>query len=233
MSRARFVRIAGLAGIVGGVAYILNFYILNFFIMASLLSGLQHSIPPLVLWLSLPSLWLFFFVALLGFYTRLAERASRVTWLFGLIAGVGALMVLVGGIGINYVWYTNSLTVEHQLTNDPTGGVFAYYFYAASLLGYPVLGLGLLGGGWLSRRTRALGRLSALPLILGALSIAVYFFMDMGAPSLLRNTGTPGLLVMAAGQFVFALVWAVSWIAIGRTLWSHQEIAATVPGAAA
>jgi hypothetical protein len=91
------------------------------------------------------------------------------------------------------------------------------------MLRYPVLGLGLLGGGWLAGRIRALGGLSALPLILGALSLCVYFFMDMGAPTLLRNTGTPGLLIMAAGQLVCALVWAASCIAIGRRLWSSPQ----------
>ena len=106
-------------------------------------------------------------------------------------------------------------------------------FYAANFLGYPILGLGLLGGGWLAARTRALGRLSALPLILGALSIAVYFFMDMGAPSLLRNTGTPGLLVMVAGQLAFALVWAGSWIAIGRRLRTQPGEGPSTSGAVA
>lgn len=229
MSRSGFIRFAGLSAIVGGVAYVLTMAL----IFAYSVSGLQQSYPTPIVWVFLPSLWIFFFVALLGFYTYLAARAGWVTWLFGLVACAGALMILVGGVGINYVWYANSLTVAHHLTNDPVGDAISYYLDAASFLGYPVLGLGLLGGGWLARRTRALGGLSALPLILGALSIALYFFMDMGAPSLLRNTGTPGLLVMATGQFLFALAWAVSWIAIGRRLWSQPGIAAALPGAAA
>jgi len=107
------------------------------------------------------------------------------------------------------------------------------YLYMANFLGYPVIGIGLLGGGWLAARTRALGRLSALPLILGALSIAMYFFMAMGAPSLLGNTGTPGPLVMAAGQLLFALFWAGGWIAIGRRMRTQPGEGAAISGAVA
>jgi hypothetical protein len=229
MPRSGFVRFAGLAGIVGGIAYILTLL----FIIAYNASGLQLSYPTPVTWVLLPSLWLFFLVALLGFYSYLAKRAGWVSWLLAVVACAGALMIFIGGVGINYVWYTNSLTLEHVLTNDPVGEALRYNLYAANFLGYPILGLGLLGGGWLAARTRALGRLSALPLILGALSIAVYFFMDMGAPSLLRNTGTPGLLVMAGGQLLFALVWACSWIAIGRRLRAQQGEGAVSSGAVA
>lgn len=35
-----------------------------------------------------------------------------------------------------------------------------------------------------------------------------FFFTDMGAPSLLRNTGTPGMMGLLAGAVVHGLVWS-------------------------
>jgi hypothetical protein len=99
MSRTGFVRFAGLAGIVGGVAYILALLL----VIAYNASGLMLVYPTPVTWVTLPSIWLFFFVALLGFYALLARQAGWMNWLFGLVACIGAMMILVGGVGINYV----------------------------------------------------------------------------------------------------------------------------------
>jgi hypothetical protein len=214
-----FVRVAGLVGIAGGFVFVAAI-ILNIVYSAS---GWQQTSPTPIPWLALPAVWLFYLVALLGLHAFVAKRVGGFVWIFGAVATLGALMLLVGGLGISYVWYTNSLSVEFRLTNDPVGEAVRYNLYAASFLGYPILGVGLLGTGWLAARSRALGRLSWLPAILGGLSLAMYFVTDMGAPSLLRNTGTPGLLVMVLGQLLFGLVWAGSWIVLGGRLWQGQD----------
>jgi hypothetical protein len=226
MGPSRFVRFAGLTGLVGGVAYVVALLVT----VAYNVSGLWQIYPTPVTWLALPSVWLFYLLSLLGWHAFLAQQVGWGVWLFGVVAAIGALMLLIGGIGISYVWYSNSLSIEHMLTTDPVGEAFRYYLYAASFLGYPVLGLGLLGSGWLAVRVQALGRLSWLPPLLGVLSIMMYFVTDMGAPSLLRDTGTPGLVVMVLGQLTFGLTWACGWILIGRRLWGQQAGGAAVVG---
>jgi hypothetical protein len=227
MGTSRFVRFAGLAGVVGGVAFVVALLVA----VAYNVSRLWQTYPTPIPWVALPSIWLFYFLALLGWHAFLARQVGWGVWLVGVVAAIGAFMLLIGGIGISYVWYSNSLSIEHVLSNDPVGEAFRYYLYAASFLGYPVLGLGLLGSGWLAVRVQALGRLSWLPLVLGTLSILMYFVTDMGAPSLLRNTGTPGLIVMALGQLTFGITWACGWILIGRRLWGRQAGGAAIVGA--
>jgi len=74
-------------------------------------------------------------------------------------------------------------------------------------------------------RTRALGRLSILPLLMSVVVAVMYFFTDMGAPSLLRNTG-PGLLVMAVASLVFIVFWGISWLLLGAALLRAHPFAA-------
>jgi hypothetical protein len=99
-----------------------------------------------------------------------------------------------------------------------------FYAYEISNLAYPWMGVALLATAWLIRRAPDLRRVTRLLVILGAISVVYYFFTDMGAPSLLRNTGTPGIMGMMAGSLVYYLVWMGCWGALG--LWLFRMGAA-------
>lgn len=99
-----------------------------------------------------------------------------------------------------------------------------YYAYAVSNLGIPVVGLALVVTAWLTRREPELRSVTRTLFVMGVVSAAYYFFTDMGAPSLLRNTGTPGLLGVVAGALTFAVVWLGGWALLGRGLWKTGAI---------
>lgn len=159
----------------------------------------------------------------MGLHLRLAERGGWLIWLAFVVAAMGALMLFVGGVGMGYVWYSN-MGVEHHLCGFSAAcqqtQLIEYYLYEMDFLGYPLLGAGMILSGILAVRRRLLPRHNALVLVMGVLVAAQYFFTDMGAPSILRNTGLPGLLVMAIETVAFIVIWSVGWITLGRQLWA-------------
>ena len=79
--------------------------------------------------------------------------------------------------------------------------------------------MALLVTAWLIRRAPDLRRPTRLLAILGAASVVMYFFTDMGAPPLLRNTGNPGVIGMVIGTLIYYLIWLGCWGALGRWLY--------------
>ncbi|HEY7850036.1 MAG TPA: hypothetical protein VIC27_08225, partial [Ktedonobacterales bacterium] len=180
--------------------------------------------PPLMVMMALPAGWLFFVVGFIGLYTLLAERCGAIIWLPG-VAAIATLIALV--VASMYWTYSSqlgaqqmgSVTVVNLSAASAVNQQWDDYAYALSNLAYPALGLALVVTGLMALRTSALRAVARTLLVMGVVGMLYYFVTDMGAPSLLRNTGTPGLLGMMAGSLTFFGVWLVGWLRLGRWLW--------------
>jgi hypothetical protein len=237
VSRAVLMRMTGLAAVAGGTLW-LAILVIGYglgFVASTLLQWNVTWLTQLYFFGS-PSIWLLFGVALIGLHLRMAIAPRWLGTLSLTISLVGVLALFVGNLGMGYIWALNS-SPEHYLGfPSPAIMQFDTQLYTAAFVGYLVLGLGMFLSGVLAVTRRALPRYNAWVLAMGVLVALQYFFTDMGAPSLLRNTGTPGLLVMAGENVIFLLVWSIGWILIGRLLWSEGgSVVATpapaVPGA--
>ncbi|HET9111439.1 MAG TPA: hypothetical protein VFN78_11480 [Ktedonobacterales bacterium] len=222
-------RTSGLAGLIGIGAWILEPVITS---VVAALSHMPGADVPLSATMLVTTGWLFFVVGFIGLYAWLAKRCGALIWLPGL-ALIAILLVLV--VATLYYTYNSQIGVQRfgnttvvnlsaaQVVNQQLD----YYAYAAMNLAYPALGLALFISGALAWRAepRFVGRALAT---MGALGMLYYFFTDMGAPSLLRNTGTPGMLGMAAGALAFFGVWLINWLRFGRLLWREGAQATAV-----
>lgn len=212
-------RTSGLVSLVGIVAWILGPIAIT---VALTLTHMVGANAPLAVTLLVPVGWLFFVIGFVGLYTWLAKRSSVLVWLPG-IAAIAILIVLVAA---TMYWTYNSQLGVQQMGNSEVVDVTArqvvneqldYYAYAVMNLAYPALGLALFISGLIAWRVEP--RFVARSLLtMGALGMLYYFFTDMGAPSLLRNTGTPGSLGMVVGALVFFGAWLISWLRLGRLL---------------
>ena len=187
----------------------------------------------------LPARWAFFAVGLIGLYAWLSAHRGALVWLPGAIA-LATLVAMIAG-GMYYEWASQvgvsgggAITVVDLGAASVVNQQVDYYAYVANNQGFLVIGLALLVTGWMIRSTPALRGVSRALIVMGAISFIYYFFTDMGAPSLLRNTGTPGLIGLAAGALVFTVVWLGGWLLLGRQLWragaSPQPEAAAAAG---
>lgn len=236
MERLALYRATGMVSLVGVGAWVLGS------VSVALGLAFTHMVggpPPLAISMVLPTAWMFFVVGFIGLYTRLAERCDAIVWLPGIIAISALLAMMVGAMYWTYgaqvgVQYTGSVTIVTQpLAVDQR---LDEYAYAVSNLGIPAMGLALIVTAWLTRQAPDLRAITRMLLVMGAISAAYYFFSDMGAPSLLRNTGMPGLIGMEAGALAFAVVWLSGWVLLGRWLWKAGAIQpareASAPGSA-
>ncbi len=222
MSRTTVIRAAGLAGLIAGGAYTLLFAT-----TFALSSSTNFNIYPgdaNTMWMnsdviatSLPAMWLLFALALLGLHLYLARQTGAIRWLVGLAAAVtctGALLLLVSG----------PLALQSVGSNTPVEFYFEYYYSGAhyGFTGYVVLGIGLLGTGWVALRTRALGHLAWVPLMAGILALVDAVFVSDGLWRMLYANYVPyAPLIWIAIQIAFYLVWSIGWVALGRRLWSR------------
>lgn len=233
MARWTPARFYGVAAMLGGAIWLgMMLFSVGAFILSVISQGAVYSgLNPAASYV-FEATWILFPIALLGLLGMAAGRVGLLAWLGFTIALVGGLMLLVGGLGTTFVWSSNAGLRAIKLTGyDAVGENLKLALYTISFVGYPVLGIGLALVGLLLWRARALPRLNTLPLALGIFVALQYFFTDMGAPSLLRNTGTPGLVVMIVEITVFVLAWAVGWILLGRMLWTSAEVVAPeLPG---
>lgn len=225
LSRWTPARYCGFAAMLGGaiwIAYVL--FNVGAFILPAVTGGPAYTNPNPAAAYIFSATWVLFPLGLIGVLTLAAGRVSTIAWLGFTIAFAGALMLLAGNLGTTYIWSYYAGQVEIHLTGyDPVGENIEYALYAISFLGYPVLGIGLGLAGLFLWRARALSRWNLLPLVLGVWGALQYFFTDMGAPSVLRNTGTPGLLVMVIEYALFVLAWGAGWILMGRMVWSSDD----------
>ncbi|HEY7834453.1 MAG TPA: hypothetical protein VIG30_12835 [Ktedonobacterales bacterium] len=230
MSRWTLNRYCGFAAMLGGaiwLAYIL-FCAVALAVPAIAGGPLPYSPNPIASYVY-DAAWLLFPLSLMGLLALAAGRVGALAWLGFTVALFGGLMLLVGSLGVTYIQsfatYRNGVQVVYLTGYDQIGSNLKLAINSISSLGYPVLGLGLALAGLTLWRARALPswRLHLLPLALGVFAAIQYFFTDIGAPSLLRNTGMPGLLVMIIEWAIFALAWAIGWIVLGRMLWVAAE----------
>lgn len=225
-------RTSGLISLVGVVAWILGPIVIA---ISLALVNMTGATPPLSVMLLVPMGWLFFAVSFIGLYAWLAQRCGALVWLPG-AAVIAILLVLV--VATIYWTYNSQIGVQHMGNNtivnvdarQVVNEQLDYYAYAAMNLAYPALGLALAISGLLAWRVEP--RFVARSLLtMGALGMLYYFFTDMGAPSLLRNTGTPGILGMEAGLLVFVGVWLISWARFGRLLLRESAQPSAAPAA--
>lgn len=211
-----FIRVAGLAGLVAG-----SWSVLLFLFMLSPVVALDSDAVAA----TAPAMWGLFFLALLGFHRYLAQwldhhnMLGQLGWLNQLARGItggAAALLLIGG--------PIALHVATSAWSWPVAFYAVYYIYGmhTGMVGYVVLGIGLLGTGWITLRTRALAYLSALPLLVSALALLNALFDSL---HILQSPCCPFSPSAATGsnelQIAFYLLWAVGWIILGYYLWSH------------
>ncbi len=223
-------RTSGLVSLAGVGAWIVGPIVIS---VALALSHMPGSAPPLSVELLIPTGWLFFVVGFIGLYAWLAKRCGALIWLPGLAVIAILLVLVVASLYYTYnsqigVQQSGGVTVVNMAAAQAVNQQLDYYAYAAMNLAYPALGLALFVSGALAWRAepRFVGRALAT---MGALGMLYYFFTDMGAPSLLRNTGTPGILGMVAGLLVFVGVWLISWARLGRLLLQESAQPSATP----
>lgn len=217
-------RTSGLVSLVGIVAWILGPIVIA---ISLALVNMTGATPPFSVMLLVPSLvplgWLFFVVSFIGLFVWLAKRCGALIWLPGIAVIVILLTLMVASM---YWTYNSQIGVQQMGTNtvvnlgarQVVNEQLDYYAYAVMNLAYPALGLALAISGLLAWRAEP--RFVARGLLtMGVLGMLYYFFTDMGAPSLLRNTGMPGMLGMVVGTLIFFGVWLINWLRFGRLLW--------------
>jgi len=217
------VRAAGLGGLIAGVISTALYST----IMPVTSSANYYPIagPATTIWMRsdviaavVPAMWLLFALALLGIHLYLWPRAGAFKWLVviaALVTCTGAITLFVSG------W----LGVQGG-SMLPVASYFDYYYEGAfgGLTSYLLLGVGLLGTGWVAIRTRALEGMSWLPLTAGVLALVAAFVANAGLLHVLSAVHLPyeiyGLsyvLTLSA----FYLVWAIGWVALGTKLWTR------------
>lgn len=220
-------RATGLVSLVGIVAWIIGPILLG---AGLALSGSMQSSSVGMMMMLLPVGWLFFVIGFVGLYSWLAKQCGWAVWIPGVAAIATLLVMIVAALYWGYnsqigVSYAGDTTVVNLSQASAVNQLWDYYAYQASYLAYPALGLALLATGLLALRSQAPHAVARTLLVMGALAVVYYFFTDMGAPSLLRNTGTPGVLGMAAGALAFFGAWLIGWLRLGRWLWQAGALA--------
>lgn len=228
MSRWTPARYCAFATMLGGAIWIGEvLYNIGAAIVTAATGSAAYTGPDIMASYVFAAAWMLFPIGLMGLLMLAAGRVGVLSWLGYTIAFAGGLMLLVGDLGTtyarSYAAYVGGVQVVHLSGSDLVSANLKLALYQISFLGYPVLGTGLALVGLALWRARALPRFNLLPLGLGVFAALQYFFTDMGAPSLLRNTGTPGLLVMVVEFALFVLAWAVGWMLLGRTVWVAME----------
>jgi hypothetical protein len=231
MTRSALYRAAGAVSLFGIAVWIL---VLAWLTWQTLI--LRQNLDPMM-FIILQAKWSFFVIGFIGLYAWLSAHRGALVWLPGAIA-IATLLAMIAG-GMYYEWASQvgvsgggSVTIVDLGAASAVNQQVDYYAYVAINQGFPVIGLALLVTGWMIRATQGLRGASRALIVMGAISFIYYFFTDMGAPSLLRNTGTPGLIGLIAGALVFTVVWLGGWLLLGRQLWQAGATAEQVSTAA-
>lgn len=176
--------------------------------------------------------WVFFIVGMIGLYERLAERNSKLVWIPGAIAIATVTLIMVSGVYHGYtsgvgVQYAVNTTVADLGARSQLDEQLSQLAYEVENLSYPVLGLALVATGAVIARAGELRRAAKTIIVMGIVTALYYFFTDMGAPSILRNTGTPGLIGLILGSIVFFAIWLGGWARLG--LWLARDGVKSLP----
>jgi hypothetical protein len=187
LSRSVFVRAGGVAAMLGGAL--------------SLLISLSHPSGPARA--VVPGSVVCLILGVVGLHALLWRREGRLGWLGFVLVGVGLVLGLIGMAG-------SALGI---LSPNPVAPVINTGEHA----GLAFIGAGMFLWGIVTLRVNALGRWSALPLVIGLLSLAggiLFPFPDVFAA--VEHSAVP-------------LVFAASWILFGYALLTSRTDAASVP----
>jgi hypothetical protein len=159
-------------------------------------------------------------LGLLGLHAYLAQHVDRYGWLVwsaALLTGAGAIILLVGA----------PLTIQTFHGSWPFFDYIDYYVFGAYTVpvGFVSLGVGLLGAGWLSLRTQALGRLGWVPFVAGSLALVSVIVVKVVPVQAVYYSSTLYIQFGYLGvQLAFFGAWVVGWIFLGCRLWSRPLI---------
>jgi hypothetical protein len=194
------IRSCGLGAILAGALFAAWGYIHGEFVPSAYLEAATVTLAIVV-----PTLFL---VGLAGLYTQCNKRVSwlgKVGFVLGLIGSavgsVRGLEELIGWYGAHVLGYTNA-TARGLLLN-PWIDWLPLLFVGLSLVGIATI------------RTKTLGALRVLPLAMGAFGWA-YLFTDSG-----------GAVETRLGHVAFAVLFSLSWVALGSMLWVRKMPRAT------
>ncbi len=176
--------------------------------------------------------WVFFILGMVGLYERLAERSSKWVWIPGAIAIATVMLLMVSGVYHGYtagigVQYSANKTVVNLSARSQVDEQLSFLAYEVWNLSIPALGLALAVTGLIIVRARELRHIAKTLLAMGIVTALYYFFTGMGAPSILRNTGTPGMIGLILGSLVFFVTWLGGWARLG--LWLAKDDAEPQP----
>jgi hypothetical protein len=176
MSRSTFVRLAGMAALIGGALFALSF--------VSHPPGLARAIVPA----SVAGL----IVGILGLHARLWGREGRLGGLGFVLVGLGLALGLIGMAG-------SALGI---LDPNPIAPIINTGEHA----GLVPIGAGMLLWGIVTLRERALGRWSILPLLMGLLSLSGIVFLIPAAFAALEASAMPEVFGLSWMLLGFALL---------------------------
>ena len=188
MSSARLARWGGVAAIIAGLLWLVLRPLIEFSRNDRLLGRTYEDYNRLV-----PVPLLLFLVGLVGLHACYARTAGPLGIGGLVVAAIGVTAAAVGAV-VEF-WWAGGIR-----QGDKAGSDAGWMFFG---LGYFGLLLGLMLFGIASQRSNALGRWSAVPLVMGALGPAWPFVSDWAWPSV----------------FVQSLL-GLGWVILGYALWS-------------
>lgn len=203
----------------------------------------------------MPLVWICAMVVLWGMISRFAPHGGAALWLVGAVTLFGALKcflgtvsLIIGGWNSWYYGHDTYFTYQSQLSGDPTP-----YLASLDLFGRMLVGAGLLALVVVAWRL-AQKRFLAIPLVLGAVALLPHLYLYLAGPTAIlqavpagdhfgeRLIWTPFTLPWpAVFQYpfsillidtVFALVWAIGLLLLGRGYLRSGQAAATQPAPA-
>ena len=205
--------------------------------------------------LVMPVVWVCAIVVIRGMIAQFAPHGGRAVWIAGAVTLLGALMCFLGTLSLiigNWnSWYYNhdmSSNYQMQLSGDPRP-----YLASLDLFGRMLVGAGLLALVVVAWRL-APKRFLTIPLILGAVALLPHLYLYLAGPTAIlqavpagdnfggRLIWTPFTLPWPAVfpypwtiliiDSLFALVWAIGLLLLGRGYLRGGQAAATQPAPA-
>jgi hypothetical protein len=196
--RPKLIRWGGPAAVLGGILW-LGFFVLQATAPAALNTEpytVKNPVAYVIYNLMFLGAVLLFVIALLALYARQADRHGAAGKIGVVLAAVGGLLFITGGV------LSNLFNVDGM-----------WYLMMA---GAAVLPISLMALGAATQRTQALGRWSLVPIAVGLLSIAAFLSGFLG----IFEAEPLGMWVGIA----FTGLMGVGWMFLGYALWSRRPV---------
>jgi hypothetical protein len=229
MSRAFWVRLGSLAGVIGGIIAGLSAAVALVVSVSQLLD--QHSLLGFTLFplqfapqRLAPVLMLLFVLALIGLQAHGAQRAGVFGWI-GITLAVAGEVIGSLGTSLQAIVINGQADACRTPLNcnfyDPNH--FLLMGYSVALLGSLILATGMVFYGVVSLRCHLLARANGLPIIIGLLAI-VNSAAGFIAPMFGTGTDYAGIEKIAIVLTVAPFAFAIMWVLLGLVIWPPRRV---------